>query len=299
MSSSISKLRVRLLRGLLAAASRFAPGPTGRYLARRFVTPGSTGRRQAAAIVAMLDDVQRQTVRIDGCDIAVYAWGNPGEQPYVLLSHGWASYGMRFVAWVPQLRALGYAVVAFDQAAHGLSSGKISNLPHFAKILTHVGVRFGHPAALIGHSLGTAAAVFADDAAWRPARYVLIAPLIAPAGSAQWQFAAAGIAPAAFAPFENWLIQLTGKRFADFDASPRLPRFDRPALIIHDRRDRETPWEEGALFAALWPNAQLFTTEGLGHNRMVDHPSVIARALEFIGTATQGSQAFPPHVPLT
>ncbi|UXM99610.1 hypothetical protein N8D55_18090 [Xanthomonas hortorum pv. pelargonii] len=36
--------------------------------------------------------------------------------------------------------------------------------------------------------------------------------------------------------------QLTGKRFADFDATPRLPHFgDRPALIIHDRRDRETP----------------------------------------------------------
>ena len=76
------------------------------------------------------------------------------------------------------------------------------------------------------------------------------------------------------------------QRFADFDATARLPQFDRPALIIHDRRDRETPWEEGARFAALWPGAQLFSTEGLGHNRMVDHPSVIARALDFIGPAS-------------
>ncbi|MCD0260220.1 alpha/beta fold hydrolase [Xanthomonas melonis] len=286
MSSPIARLRARLLRLVLVGASRLAPGPTGRYLARRFVTPAPSGRRQAAAIAATLDDAQRQSLRIDGLDIAVYQWGDPAQRPFVLLSHGWASYGLRFAAWVPQLRALGYAVVAFDQAAHGLSGGQISNLPHFSKILGQIGRHFGRPAVFIGHSLGTAAAVFADDPAWRPARYVMIAPLVAPAGSARRQFQAAGIAPAAFAPFETWLIQLIGACFADFDATARLPQFDRPALIIHDRRDRETPWEEGARFAALWPGAQLFSTEGLGHNRMVDHPSVIARALDFIGPAS-------------
>ncbi|MCC4633738.1 alpha/beta hydrolase [Xanthomonas dyei] len=286
MSSSIAKLRARLLRGLMSGISRLAPGPTGRSLARRFVTPGAAGRRQAAAIAATLTDVQQQTLRIDGIDIAVYQWGDPAQQPYVLLSHGWASYGLRFAAWVPQLRARGYAVLAFDQAAHGLSSGKISNMPHFVKMLRQIGERFGRPAVFIGHSLGAASVVFADAPAWRPSRYVLIAPLLAPAASAQRQFRAFGIAPGAFVPFENWLIQITGKRFADFDATAYLPHFDRPALIIHDRRDRETPWEEGARFAALWPGAQLFSTEGLGHNRMVDHASVIARALEFIGPAS-------------
>lgn len=287
MSSSIAKLRARLLRGVLASASRLAPGPTGRFLARRFVTPAAAGRRQAAGLAAQLPDAHRQNLRIDGVDIAVYRWGDPAQQPYVLLSHGWASYGLRFAAWVPQLRALGYAVVAFDQAAHGLSGGRISNMPHFVRILRDIGGRHGRPAVLIGHSLGAAAAVFADDPAWRPARYVLIAPLLAPAQSAQRQFRAFGIAPGTFAPFENWLHQLTGKRFADFDATPRLPHFDdRPALIIHDRRDRETPWEEGARFAALWPGAQLVSTEGLGHNRMVDHASVIDQALQFIGPAS-------------
>lgn len=287
MSASIAKLRLRMLRGVLAGASRLAPGPTGRYLARRFVTPARAGRQQAAALAETLTDVQRQTLHIDGFDIAVYQWGELSQQPYVLLSHGWSSYGLRFAAWVPQLRALGYAVLAFDQAAHGLSSGQISNMPHFVQVLRQIGSRFGRPAAFIGHSIGAAAAVFANDPAWRPERYVLIAPLVEPSASAHRQFRASGIAPAAFAPFENWLCQLTGLRFADLDASLHLPQFDRPALVIHDRRDRETPWEEGARFAALWPGAQLFSTEGLGHNRLVDHASVMARALEFIGPAAQ------------
>ncbi|MGV7196042.1 alpha/beta hydrolase [Xanthomonas axonopodis] len=287
MRAPIAKLRLRMLRGVLAGASRLAPGPTGRYLARRFVTPANAGRRQAEAIAATLTGVHRQTLQIDGFDIAVYQWGDLRQQPYVLLSHGWSSYGLRFAAWVPQLRALGYAVLAFDQAAHGLSSGKISNMPHFVQVLRQIGTRFGRPAVFIGHSIGAAAAVFANEPAWQPERYVLIAPLVEPGGSAHRQFRASAIAPAAFAPFENWLCQLTGLRFADLDASLHLPQLDRPALVIHDRRDRETPWDEGARFAALWPGAQLFSTEGLGHNRLVDHASVMARALEFIGPASR------------
>lgn len=88
MSSSIATLRTRLLRSSLAGASRLAPGPTGRYLARRFVTPAALGRRQAATIAATLTDMQRHTLRIDDIDIAMYQWGDPAQQPYVLLSHG-------------------------------------------------------------------------------------------------------------------------------------------------------------------------------------------------------------------
>ncbi|SOU08478.1 alpha/beta hydrolase [Xanthomonas arboricola] len=285
MAKASSRWRMRLTRTLFGLASRLAPGPTGRLLARRFVTPDAASRRHAASTLATLSDVGRDSLSIDGIEIAVYVWGDPAQQPYVLLSHGWSSYGLRFAAWVPRLQALGYAVVAFDQAGHGLSGGRISYMPHFVEVLRRIGRHFGRPAAFIGHSLGSASVVFADEAAWQPARYVLIAPLLAPAETARRQFRAFGIAAKTFVPFENLLHAITGKRFADFDASPHLPRFQRPALIIHDRRDRETPWDEGARFAALWPQAQLLTTEGLGHNRMVDHASVIEAALDFIGPA--------------
>ncbi|MCF8827617.1 alpha/beta fold hydrolase [Xanthomonas campestris] len=287
MRPSRPPLRLRLLRTALATASRLAPGPTGRYLAKRFVTPLPATRRHAAAALANLPDTARHTLRIADTDVTVYCWGDPAEHPYVLLSHGWSSFGLRFAAWVPRLQALGYAVVAFDQAGHGASSGRLSNFPHFVEVLRRIGRHFGRPAAFIGHSMGASSVVFADEASWRPTRYVLIAPLLTPAKSAERQFAAAGIAARTFAPFEQWLSELTGKRFADFDASERLPQFDRPALIIHDRRDRETPWEEGARFAALWPGAQLVSTEGLGHNRMVDHASVIDQALHFVGPASR------------
>ncbi len=58
-----------------------------------------------------------------------------------------------------------------------------------------------------------------------------------------------------------------------------------PTLVIHDRHDREVRWEDGAAIAGAWPQAQLLTTEGLGHRRILQDASVIARIAGFIGPA--------------
>ncbi|WP_439865687.1 alpha/beta hydrolase [Pseudomonas syringae] len=282
MSKIINRLRLLTLRGIFTLASRIVPGMTGRYLARRFITPQAAERAKAAALLSAAQDVQTSTLDLDGIRISTYVWGDPSSQPYVLLAHGWSSYAMRFIAWVPLLRSMGYAVVGFDQPAHGLSAGKISHMTQFVDVQQRVGRHFGKAAAVIAHSLGASSIVFAQEEHWRPERFVLIAPFLAPTDSVLQLFDAVGVSHKVFAPFEGVLHSLTGRRFADYDASTRLPLLDRPALIIHDRRDRETPWEKGARFAALWPGARLFTTDGLGHNRLIDHPSVIAEVMKFL-----------------
>jgi pimeloyl-ACP methyl ester carboxylesterase len=55
-----------------------------------------------------------------------------------------------------------------------------------------------------------------------------------------------------------------------------------PTLIVHDRHDREVRWEDGAAIAGAWPQSQLVTTEGLGHRRILQDASVIARIASFI-----------------
>ncbi|KAA8697004.1 Hydrolase [Pseudomonas caricapapayae] len=282
MSKITKRLRLLALRGTFMLASRILPGTTGRHLARRFVTPQVAGRAKAAALLSTSPDARMDTLELNGNKVATYVWGDPSSQPYVLLAHGWSSYAMRFIEWVPLLRSMGYAVVGFDQPAHGLSSGTISHMPQFVDILRQVGRHFGRPTAVIGHSLGASSIVFAQEEQWCPERFVLIAPFLAPADSVFQQFDAVGVAHKVFVPFEGYLYALSGRRFADYDASLRLHVFDLPALVIHDRHDRETPWEKGARFAKLWPGAQLFTTEGLGHNRLIDHPSVIAEVMKFL-----------------
>ena len=286
MNKALKKLQLRAVRGMFALASRAAPGATGRYLARRFVTPAAAGRGNAADAMVHANDVRRDTLSIRGENIATYVWGDPVRSPYVLLGHGWSSYALRFSRWIPRLRAAGYAVVAFDQAAHGLSSGRASSLVHFVDVTRQIGRRFGRPAAFVGHSLGATAIAFAEEEDWRPSRFVLIAPMANTTEGAWRIFRTLGVAAKAFSSFEDWLSERSnGARFDDYHASLRVPHIDRPALIIHDRFDRETPWEDGALYARLWPGARLFTTEALGHNRMVDHAAVIDEAMAFLGTA--------------
>ncbi|RMS41899.1 hypothetical protein ALP66_00838 [Pseudomonas amygdali pv. photiniae] len=167
MSKLTNRLRLLTLRGTFMLASRILPGPTGRYLARRFVTPQAAGRAEAAAALSASADVQTGTLELNGIKICTYVWGDPSSQPYVLFSHGWSSYAMRFVGWVPLLRSMGYAVVGFDQPAHGLSSGDISHMPQFVEVLQQVGRHFGKPAAVIAHSLGASSIIFAQEEQWR------------------------------------------------------------------------------------------------------------------------------------
>ncbi|WP_425335250.1 alpha/beta hydrolase [Pseudomonas viridiflava] len=276
------KIRMLTQLFLLRIASRVLPGPTGRYLARRFITPQAGERSKAASAVSASSGVRIETLTVGGTDITTYQWGDPSREPYVLLAHGWSSYALRFVEWIPMLRSMGYAVVSFDQPAHGASSGKINHLPLFVEMIRQVGRHFGKPAVFIGHSMGASSVIFAQDEEWSPERFVLIAPFVAISENASRQFETAGISPKAFPSFEAYLYSVTGRRFAEYEGALRLPLMKGPALIIHDRQDRETPWEKGARFAKLWPGARLFSTEGLGHNRLLDHPSVINEVMNFI-----------------
>jgi hypothetical protein len=46
--------------------------------------------------------------------------------------------------------------------------------------------------------------------------------------------------------------------------------------------DRYVPFDQGVLVAAAWPDARLKNTEGLGHNRILRDPDVIAAAAGFL-----------------
>ena len=275
----------RLLSLCMHNISHLLPTITARTLARRFLRPDPRGKHRAAEALASVPAMKRGEVNVDGDRLTTYQWGDPTTEPYVLLSHGWSSYALRFAAWIPRLRALGFAVVTFDQRAHGMSEGRISSLPDFVLTLRAMGRRFGRPSAFIGHSMGASSIVFAEEPSWCPERFVLIAPMFSAEESVRMGFVAMNFSPRVFQPFEDWFHDHTGERFANFHAERRIPHIDRPALVIHDRLDRMTPWEHGRLYACMWPHARMISTEGLGHNRLLDDPSVIDAAMDFVAEA--------------
>lgn len=266
----------------------FRPSATTERASDLFCTPFPGSRRRA--LQAPTGGAVETALDIEGQRIQAYAWGDPGAQPYVLFSHGWSSHGTRFLPWVEPLRAAGHAVVAFDQPAHGRSAGRRTHLPGFVRTLSGVARHFGPAAAVVGHSLGGAAAAVALAEGLDAERAVLVAPAADPAAAIARFAATLGLSQRICARMLAGFESRLGVTFSSLQAQHSTPRIARPALIVHDFGDREVPWEEGERYARFWRGSRLLCTTGLGHNRIALDPAVISAAVRFLGGEAVGER---------
>ncbi|MGH8172515.1 MAG: alpha/beta hydrolase [Rhodanobacteraceae bacterium] len=277
-----------LVRTAFSVGSWLAPSATIERAVDVFFRPSPEARRRADEA----DDAGAKSfeLKVDDRSLRVYTWGDPATQPYVLIAHGWSDFALRFVPLVHALRAAGYAVVTFDQPAHGRSSGETTTLPEFARCLAAVGNHFGRADAVIGHSMGGAASAVALHDGLRADRAVLIAPPADLAAAADRFADFVGIAAHLRERMHRALEERASVRLQDFDAHRNVREINRPALIVHDLNDREVPWDEGERYARYWPGARMLSTAGLGHNRILADTAVIGAVLDFLRGNTVGER---------
>ncbi|HEX7801177.1 MAG TPA: alpha/beta fold hydrolase [Pseudoxanthomonas sp.] len=296
LKSLLTSLRLAAMRAGFVLGGWLMPKATLHRAFRLFGTPMPGARERALAadtLGARIEWLEHGEHRV-----AAYLWGDPEHQPLVLLAHGWSSFGLRFAPWIRALRQAGYAVITFDQLAHGRSSGRRATLPSFAETLFQVAKHYGPLAAVVGHSLGGAATMLALSKGMRAERTVLIAPAADPMAAADRFGRAVGLAQSLRGHlFDEW-----EKRFripvAGLQVHVNAPFIARPALVVHDLEDREVPWAEGERYARYWPQARLLTTSGLGHHRVAAEPEVIAEALRFLKGETVGERVVSsPNLP--
>ncbi len=285
-STTVRKKAPAWLRAGFATGSWLAPALTLRYATRLFATPHAGMRRRAQN--ADRGDARTDTVACGDARLATYVWGDPARQPTVLFVHGWSSYGLRCLPWVRPLREAGYAVVAFDQPAHGRSGGDEASLPHFVEATLAVAAQHASLAAVVGHSMGGMAAAVALSRGIRADRAVLIAPAADMRAAGQRfgrQVALQDrLVTRMFERFETRL----GVRLADLTPQALAPALGIPALVVHDRADDEVPWEEGERYARYWPGARLLTVTGAGHHRIAAAPDTIEATLRFLRGGSPG-----------
>lgn len=227
----------------------------------------------------------RFVTAVDGHDVVGEVWG---DGPPVYLVHGWAGHRRQFREFVAPLVARGFRVVAFDMPSHGESAPgrygpRSSAFPEFTAALIRVAAEFGRPHAVIAHSAGAIATAGALCDGLSADRVVLLAPM-ASAQSYLRQFATVlGFGDRTSTRLVARIERRVGAPMHHFDL-PELARAVTmpPALVIHDRTDRSTSVTDGAAVAAAWPGARFTVTTGLGHNRILRAPEVIADAVDFI-----------------
>ena len=296
-SPAISRLKLNAMRASFALGGRLAPRHTVTRAARLFATPFASSR--ARARLAQTDQAMRQgELQVNGETIVTYVWGDTAVQPYVLLAHGWSSFGLRYLRWIESLRALGLAVVSFDQPGHGRSSGQLCTLPDFVATIRALGQHYGNAALAIGHSLGGAALVLAQSEQWQARRLILIAPAADMEAAAGRFLRFVRLGEHLHQSFFAWLHERTGIHVRDLQVHLHLPTLGQAGLIVHDLDDRDVPWEEGERYARYWTGARLLTTQGLGHHKVLDAPEVIDASLAFLRGESVGDRVIgSPNLP--
>lgn len=231
------------------------------------------------------------------------SWGETG--PIIYLLHGWGGHRGQLGAFVGPLTAAGYRVVALDAPSHGdarpgaFGAGR-SLIPEFTATLNAAVRAFGPAQGIVAHSLGGGATALAVLDGLPVERIVLIAPMPDPNAFARGFAAALGFGDRVREDLIRRLERRVGRPMAYFDAVSRAraaadARVDDsgeiegdghvpPLLVVHDHEDKQIPYAMGRAIASAWQGAELCSTRGLGHQRILRDPDVIGTVMQFLGT---------------
>lgn len=280
----------------LGISSRIAPGIARRWATHLFCTPPRHPHPPVEK--EWLRRSRRFEAMARGSRVAAWEWRKVGRGEgesadesdgrsgkYVLLVHGWGGRGSQLWAFIQPLLDAGYAVVTFDAPAHGFSGSRYASVLHFAQAMQAVVDAVGGVHGIIAHSLGGAATNLALARGWiKTERTVTIA---APTefDSFSRRFAQQmNISEKVRDAMQHHLERHFGYRWRDFEGGRLAAANPTPALIIHDRGDKEVSFSAAERLAAHWPGAHLLPTEKLGHRRILRDASVVARSVEFMAS---------------
>ena len=245
-------------------------------------------RRSHDDVPAVPVEAREQGVRMGPRRLTTWTWGTG---PRVLLAHGWEGSARDMVPIASELARRQLSVTVFDMPAHGRSSGRTTTLPEMVEAIGAVARGTGMPDAVVGHSLGAAAAVLALRDGLGASAAALLAPVAEP-----WLFLRrlADLLAFSDARYDGLVAQIErrgGAGIHTIDGATAARALRARALILHDPADRQVPFSHAEALATAWRGATLLATQGLGHRRLLYDPLTVARIVEHIAA---GAPRRPP-----
>lgn len=205
-----------------------------------------------------------------------------GSGPLVVLVHGWGGIGAQMAPLAEALAGAGFQAALFDALGHGQSDDGPIGFDGFGDdTVALCGYLDQQPHALIGHSaggLGMMAARYRHGLSAQ--HYACLAVPLFPYVPLETLMGKLSVGAEQVAPLQP----LLAKQFArDWDALTAGCVFsDKPAgqlTLIYDRDDERVRHGDADAIAALWPQAVVKKTDGLGHNRILKDPQVLTAVI--------------------
>lgn len=211
-----------------------------------------------------------------------------GSGSVVYLVHGWAGRGSQLAAFVEPLVRRGHRVVMFDALSHGDSdpgpsgSGS-SNGMELGRALDAVAARFGPARAVVAHSMGAVSTMLALRYGWLGTqRLLLLAPMSRYASQFDVFAGYLGLGPRTRRRVDQRVAERVGLPTERFDVAVLAAEVEPvPTLVVHDRSDRQTSYDESVRLVDVLPDARMLSTQGLGHRRVLSDPGVVETVASF------------------
>lgn len=274
-------LAFRLIRWGFPKLEKFSTRLSGWYFDKIFFTPFryKTPEKELEAEAT----AQLFSVTLDGKKIQCYQWGDESK-PYVLVVHGWAGRSTQFRRFIPQFNEAGYRIIGFDGPAHGRSEGKRTSIAEFEGVMKEITALKGTPEAIIAHSFGGGASLFAISRGLPVKKLINIASPTIADRIIQSYLKAIGGSWKTGENFKKLIQQRHGKSFEEFTALYLIRHVpeDLKLMLVHDEHDKEVDIAHVHELIKVFPSARLLATQGLGHNRILKDDQVIAACLNFV-----------------
>lgn len=211
--------------------------------------------------------------------LAGLRWGDRG--PRILAVHGWEGRASQFRGLGERLAERGYQLIAIDAPAHGRSAGAEANPIVFADALVEAAAELGPLHAVVGHSMGGAAALLAQARGLRVARSVAIAAPAALSDVLKRLSRGFGLPARAARHFFAQMQRHAGEPVEGIDIATLGGGVHGATLVVHDRDDPVIPFADGERIARAL-QGELMETRGLGHRDVLREASVLDRIAIFL-----------------
>ncbi|WP_194778263.1 alpha/beta fold hydrolase [Pararhodonellum marinum] len=248
----------------LNTLTRIAPKKGGEVGFRLFCKPQKT--KMKAHHKAFLKTARQEVLDFNGTPIKIYLWGKGSKK--VLFVHGWQSHSYRWKKYVNSLSESDFTLIAFDAPGHGKSGGDQFTVPLNAFLISQLAKKYGGFDTVVAHSIGSISVLYALNY-YNITNIGKVISMASPSRAEEFfafYIQALRLKEPTVAQIKNEFQRQIRHELEDISLSTYARKINVEGLIIHDKRDPETPFENALELLDSWGNATLFETQGLGHN---------------------------------
>ena len=217
---------------------------------------------------------------INGHSAVLHQWGSGSKKLYFM--HGWLSNSQRWRTFLEPLDLSEYTVYALDAPGHGMAKGKHLNVEIYRQAFMKSLEITGTINFLVCHSLGSLVAAYAY--LYQPKTVVKNYVIMGSPSGMDAIFVyfkhLLGLSKRSMSNLEGKINEVIRLPHAEISMAHFFRSVKVPVLVIHDQKDRITPFRPIQLATEAKKHVTTYFTEGNDHNLKTS--DVIEKVAQFI-----------------